>query len=377
MKKYPLIIVGSGPSGLMLSYLIPSSLLIEKKEVTGAKILVSGGGKCNFTHEEEKSEVIKHYYEKRNFVLPSIYNFGPKEIRSFFRENGVDSYSEGGKVFPLSNNSEDIKNVLESKNKNIMRNTNVLSIEKENDIYIVHTTNGAFSSPILALATGGSPNISSYSLLSSLSHKIIKPHPSLAPITLKMDVKKIEGIQINDVIIKSGKNITEGPIIFTHDSISGPAALNHSHYISSLETLTLTFTKSDITNIKSENAKSTVIKAIHNITKLPLRFIQYLFPEMNKTIAELTKKDLNTIQERLYRCKLEAYVKGNGMVTRGGVDCNEVKRESMESKINSNLYLLGEMLDVDGECGGYNITFALASAYTAALDIKKKNPNLI
>lgn len=377
MKKYPLIIVGGGPSGLMLSYLIPSALLIEKNEITGAKILISGGGKCNFTHEEEKSEVIKHYYDKRNFVLPSIYNFGPKEIRDFFKENGVDSYSDNGKVFPLSNKSEDIKNVLESKNKNILRNTNVLSIEKEDDIYIVNTTNGTFSSPILALALGGSLNPSSYTLLSSLSHTLLKPRPALAPIKIKADVKKIEGIQISDVTIKSGKNITEGPIIFTRDSISGPAALNHSHYISSPEILTLTFTKNDVTKIKSENGKTSAIKAIHNITKLPLRFVQYLFPEMNKAISEVTKKDLLMIQEKLYRWKVEACVKGNGMVTRGGIDCSEVKRESMESRINNNLYLLGEMLDVDGECGGYNITFALASAYTAALDIKKKNPNLM
>ena len=127
--------------------------------------------------------------------------------------------------------------------------------------------------------------------------------------------------------------------------------------------------------LKKENGKLTIINGLRNITSLPPRLLSFLFPFGKKQIASATKNEIKIIVEKLNRWELK--IKNiddfnKAMVTRGGVDTKEINNKTMESKINKNLYVLGELLDVDGECGGYNLNFAFASAYVAAQDIKKK-----
>lgn len=382
MNYYPVIVVGGGASGLFFSHLVKESLLLEKMDQCGIKLLVTGNGACNITHSEDIESFVTHYYDKRSFVSPSLYSLSPEGLRKEFSSLGVETYTRSdGKVFPISMKSSDIRDSLLSKIKNIKYNSEVVSIKKENDEYIVNTKEESYRAKIVVVATGGKSlersgsNGSGYALLSSLGHTIIKPRASLVEIKVKEDISELEGISLDDVTLKIGKSSFNGSVIFTHAGLSGPASLNISHYMDLSDSLVISLFPFTQDMLKKENGKLTIINGLRNITSLPHRLLSFLFLFGKKQIASATKEDIKTIDEKLNRWELK--IKNiddfnKAMDTRGGVDTKEINNKTMESKINKNLYVLGELLDVDGECGGYNLNFAFASSYVAAQDIKKK-----
>ncbi len=382
MNYYPVIVVGGGASGLFFSHLVKESLLLEKMDQCGIKLLVTGNGACNITHSEDIESFVTHYYDKRSFVSPSLYSLSPEGLRKEFSSLGVETYTRSdGKVFPISMKSSDIRDSLLSKIKNIKYNSEVVSIKKENDEYIVNTKEESYRAKIVVVATGGKSlersgsNGSGYALLSSLGHTIIKPRASLVEIKVKEDISELEGISLDDVTLKIGKSSFNGSVIFTHAGLSGPASLNISHYMDLSDSLVISLFPFTQDMLKKENGKLTIINGLRNITSLPHRLLSFLFPFGKKQIASATKEEIKTIVEKLNRWELK--IKNiddfnKAMVTRGGVDTKEINNKTMESKINKNLYVLGELLDVDGECGGYNLNFAFASSYAAAQDIKKR-----
>lgn len=383
MNYYPVVVVGGGASGLFFTHLVKEALLLEKMNQCGIKLLVTGNGASNITHSENIENFVTHYYDKRSFVSPSLYSLSPTSLRKVFSSLGVETYTRSdGKVFPVSMKSLDIRDSLLSLVKNVKYNSEVLSIErKDDDEYVVKTKEECYRAKIVVVATGGKSleksgsNGSGYDLLSSLGHTIIKPRASLVEIKVKDNIAELEGISLDDVTLKIGKTSFSGPVVFTRAGLSGPASLNISHYKDLCDSLFISLFPFTQDMLKKENGKLTIINGLRNITSLPHRLLSFLFPFGKKQIASATKDEIKIIVEKLNRWELKIkniddYAKA--MVTRGGVDTKEINNKTMESKINKNLYVLGELLDVDGECGGYNLNFAFASAYVAAQDIKKK-----
>lgn len=382
MNYYPVVVVGGGASGLFFTHLVKEALLLEKMNQCGIKLLVTGNGASNITHSENIENFVTHYYDKRNFVSPSLYSLSPTSLRKVFSSLGVETYTRSdGKVFPVSMKSLDIRDSLLSLVKNVKYNSEVLSIERKDDEYVVKTKEECYRAKIVVVATGGKSleksgsNGSGYDLLSSLGHTIIKPRASLVEIKVKDNIAELEGISLDDVTLKIGKASFSGPVVFTRAGLSGPASLNISHYKDLSDSLVISLFPFTQDMLKKENGKLTIINGLRNITSLPHRLLSFLFPFGKKQIASATKDEIKIIVEKLNRWELKIkniddYAKA--MVTKGGVDTKEINNKTMESKINKNLYVLGELLDVDGECGGYNLNFAFASAYVAAQDIKKK-----
>ena len=382
MNYYPVVVVGGGASGLFFTHLVKEALLLEKMNQCGIKLLVTGNGASNITHSENIESFVTHYYDKRNFVSPSLYSLSPASLRKEFSSLGVETYTRSdGKVFPVSMKSLDIRDSLLSLVKNVKYNSEVISIEKEDDEYVVKTKEEDYRAKIVVVATGGKSleksgsNGSGYDLLSSLGHTIIKPRASLVEIKVKDNIAELEGISLDDVTLKIGKTSFSGPVVFTRAGLSGPASLNISHYKDLCDSLFISLFPFTQDMLKKENGKLTIINGLRNITSLPHRLLSFLFPFGKKQIASATKNEIKIIVEKLNRWELK--IKNiddfnKAMVTRGGVDTKEINNKTMESKINKNLYVLGELLDVDGECGGYNLNFAFASAYVAAQDINKK-----
>ena len=362
--------------------LVKEAFLLEKMNQCGIKLLVTGNGASNITHSENIESFVTHYYDKRSFVSPSFYSLSPASLRKEFSSLGVETYTRSdGKVFPVSMKSLDIRDSLLSLVKNVKYNSEVLSIERKDDEYVVKTKEECYRAKIVVVATGGKSleksgsNGSGYDLLSSLGHTIIKPRASLVEIKVKDNIAELEGISLDDVTLKIGKASFSGPVVFTRAGLSGPASLNISHYKDLSDSLVISLFPFTQDMLKKENGKLTIINGLRNITSLPHRLLSFLFPFGKKQIASATKDEIKIIVEKLNRWELKIkniddYAKA--MVTRGGVDTKEINNKTMESKINKNLYVLGELLDVDGECGGYNLNFAFASAYVAAQDIKKK-----
>ena len=141
LMKRKIVIIGGGASGLFLSSLIPGALLLEKNNTVGKKLSLTGGGKCNLTHEGEPREIVSHYYDKKRFVSPSIYTFPPVKIREYFSSLSLDTYVRSdGKIFPNSEKSSDVIRVLTK--GDISLETKVISIARNEDFFVLTTNKG-------------------------------------------------------------------------------------------------------------------------------------------------------------------------------------------------------------------------------------------
>ena len=374
-----IVIIGGGASGLFLSSLLPSALLLEKNKEVGRKLLITGGGKCNLTHNEEIRDLVCRYYDKKRFVSPSLYSFGPERIREYFASLCLETYiRDDGKVFPVSENSRDVVAALSK--GDVSLDTNVLDIERIDDYFLLTTNKGKIETEKLIIATGGVsfPQTGSdgkvFPLISKLGHRIIPARPALCGLRTREDLGRLEGITVEKVLLKYKKTKREGSLLFTHNGISGPEILNLSRDIENEDTLEISlssFPPQDIFNLKG-NMKAT--KALHEETALPLRLLEERLSWKDKKIGELTKKDSEEYRDKIHLWRPQVTTKGmmnSSMVTRGGVDTEEVDPKTFKSKLVPNLWIIGEALDVDGECGGYNLTFAFASAYSAYLSLLK------
>ena len=371
MNHYSTIIIGGGASGLFLAHLLPEALLLEKNSRLALKVLSSGGGKCNFTTSVPFDTLLNKYFDKKNFVKSCLYNFPPDKIRKHFDTLDCPSYSNDEfKVFPKSNKSISVVKALENNCDNILLNSEVISVRKEEDIFLVKTSNGEYSSNNLVIASGGKnylengKTVSSYELCQTFGHRIIKTQEALVPLVVKENVSKLQGISVENASIRHNKKTYEGPLLFTKVGISGPLVLNMSREVNLNDKLYISFADLDLNMIKSQNGKLKVLTALVNITGLPKRLIETLIPFSDKTIATINKEEINYCINNLTKLELTIVGKENkhAMVTRGGVDTKEINSSTFESKLVSDLYILGEALDIDGESGGFNITFAFASA---------------
>lgn len=376
-KERLLIIIGGGAAGLFLSTLIPSSLLFEKEKTVGKKLLLTGGGACNLTHLAPREELKSHYYEKTEFVAPALSAFPPEKIISYFKSLGLETEVRAdGRVFPLSGKAEDVRDVLVANAGEIRAGEKVISVKKEDGLFIVTTDKDVYTSKALALATGGvsypgtGSDGSGYSLT---AHKLIKPSPALSPVKTNLSVKAWEGICLDNVQITLKKKKYEGSVLFTSDGLSGPLVLNLSRELEEEQTISIKF--ATLGDVKALGGKQSVLSAIHQSTGLPHRFLENLLPIKEKKIAELSKSEIRELKERIenftLRVSSKPYLK-SGMCTRGGLETSEFNRKTMESKLVKNLYAAGEVLDVDGECGGYNLTFAFSSAYLIATRLSQR-----
>ena len=183
---------------------------------------------------------------------------------------------------------------------------------------------------------------------------------------------KIEGIKVENASIKYRKTKKEGSILFTRNGISGPMVLNLSREIENdteIEVSLSSFPPSELFHLKG-NMKA--IKALHEESLLPMRLLEERLSWKDKKIGDLSKKDSEEYRDKIYLWKPQVSSKGmlnSSMVIKGGVNTEEVDPITFKSKLVPNLWIIGEALDVDGECGGYNLTFAFSSAYCAYLSL--------
>ena len=282
-------------------------------------------------------------------------------------------------MFPGSEKSSDIINAL--RKGDIALETRVLSITRSEDSFIINTNKGVVEADKLVIATGGSSfsqtgsDGSFFPILSLLGHKIVPIRPALCSLKVKEDMGRVEGITVEDACIKYKKIKREGSILFTRNGISGPEVMNISREVENdgqIEISLSSFPPSELFHLKG-NMRA--IKALHEETLLPLRLLEERLSWKDKKIGELSKKDSEEYRDKIYKWTPIVTTKGmlnSSTVTRGGVDTDEVDPFTFKSKLVPNLWIIGDALNVDGECGGYNLTFAFSSAYSAYLSLKKE-----
>lgn len=400
MKSYDLIIVGGCSAGLAAAINAKRRnpdlkiAVLEKLPRIGKKLLATGNGKCNLTNEN----ALCHDYVGKDFAAFALEKYNPQTIKDFFSSLGLLCYTDScGRVYPESNTAASVVDALrfelERLKIDVYCDTQITDIKKKNGFLI----NGEFHCKKLIVAAGGksSPSQGSdgsgYALAKMLGHSITKLYPALVPLCASPEITKpMKGVRVRNVVLtlKGEKKIAQasGEILFTDYGLSGIAAMELAAVAQKhIENVKINpFTNIDFMPQMSFDELFDYLKNLNKIKgfcqidNLLTGFLPKAVGiaickaaklyKADKTIAELSERDLRAIAEKIKNFPLEITgTKGfvNAQVTSGGVKTSEIDAKTMQSKICKNLYFAGEITDVDGGCGGFNLQWAWASGMLA------------
>lgn len=395
MKVYDVGVVGGCASGMAAAinakriYPDYSVVIFEKLPRLGKKILSTGNGRCNLTNINAKAED----YNNPAFAENTFLKYSPDKIISFFESLGLITYSdECGRVYPRNNNASSVLDALRYETEKlgieIITDTEVESIT-HSDLF---TINGRYKCKNVIIATGGkaSPSQGSdgsgYKLAKSLCHSITPLCPALVPLNSRPEkVKALKGIRASGVKLNIEGSQSKGEILFTENGISGIAAMELA---SAAEKILRTGDNPTLyidllPEFSEESLKDYLIKVIAVKRDQPLEnLLSGILPKHlgvlilkncniyygGAVIEEFSDNMLNAVVDEIKNLSFEITgTKGfaNAQVTSGGIKTNEIDSNTMKSKICDNLYFCGEIIDIDGRCGGYNLQWAFASGLSA------------
>ncbi len=395
MKDYETIIIGGGFSGLIaaerISEKYPGGVaVIERNDRVGKKILSTGNGRGNFTNEEVS---YKNYHSvKDNKAAFAIEKYGNKSIIDYFSSLGVYSASENGRVYPSSFQASSLLDALRNKlgfsGAAEITGERCIEIKKSGNNFVVKTDKAEYRAKKVVLSCGGKSQKqygtdgTAYSLACAFGHKITETYPSLVQIKTAIEpIRGLKGLKQNVAasVTYNGKTLakTVGDVLFTEYGVSGNTAFFLSSYAVGLSGAELKIEflpdksegeiaeflkkKSALPFVAAQDALSGVINK--QIGRAVLKYAN--ITEFNERTAEKIAKALKNFVLPIAGTLGFDY----SQVTRGGVEFSGVDERTFESKYCKGLYIIGEMLDVDGDCGGYNLQWAYSSARSAADDI--------
>lgn len=401
---FDLIVIGGGAAGffgaIQAAEMNPrlKILILEKTNKLLSKVRISGGGRCNVTHHcFEATELSKHYPRGQKPLKLLFRKYQAKDVVDWFEKKDVIlKAEEDGRMFPVTDNSETIIDCfLTQAGKHKIRiemNAGVEQLEILPDGFELVCGSKNFKGKKVLVALGGHPNANAYSLISRKGHTIVPLIPSLFTFNdSQKEFKDLMGVSVPHGVVRIAgtKFYQEGPILITHWGLSGPAVIKLSSWsaeyfhqnkyeatvlISWIKETGEEVVRTSLLAYKSTNKKRKVYS--YPLYELPQRLWTRLCElaeiEDEKIWDELSNKNLNKLLELLIRCPFK--IKGKTtfkeeFVTCGGVDLPEVDLETMESKKIKNLFFAGEVLNMDGETGGFNFQAAWTTAYVAAKKI--------
>lgn len=409
MKTYDLIIIGYGAAGMMAAAQAQglATLVLEKNPAAGRKVLISGKGQCNFTHDETASQMSAHFGQHKNFVKHALGKWTPQMTRDWFRDRGVDSLvMDNGKVFPKSLQAGDLVSVLvnEALDQGVSLHFKETATRIEQTVlqtgeagFLVETDQSAYQAKVVLISTGGftyavtGSDGEGYKLAKALGHKLETPRPALTPIYHEVTwLKALAGVSIPEAKIglkREGRVIGryQGDLLFTHKGLSGPGILNNSRDFQAGDALLLSLTElspeeleKKMLEMADKQGKSSVKAFLRQVCyskSLADAAAEVLELDEKLSFSQINKTVRLKIVILLTQCEVPIEQIGGrqiAMVTAGGVELTEVVGRTMASKLIDGLYFAGEVLDVDGDTGGYNIQWAFSSAWLALSDIKAK-----
>jgi len=370
-------IVGTGPAGITAAiFLLMRGFpvtLFDKGKFLGT-ILATGGGRCNLAFAEyDFKSLAKNYPRGEKFLYSLFSRFSTKDTIKFMNSAGIKTYTQSDlRIFPVSNSAAEVREkLLKSANHCSFIKEEVLGIYRLENCYKVETNKSDYAFDILVIATGGH---SGTKILSNLGLEIIPQTPSLTGLVTNEDFSEIAGVSIKNAKVKYQKRYLTGDILFTHKGVSGPLV----YKISSLRAKDsfpygLNFKFSDEFDLQ-ELLDKNPHKEIKNLPaeNLPKSFFAYLLNTLKiqpeTQCHQINGKTRNLIYEKLtnFEVTVTGKVPDGEIVTCGGVSLNEINSKTMEAKRFKNLYFCGEILDVDGFCGGFNLQNCWTTGYAAA-----------
>jgi len=411
MDVYDVAVIGGGPAGLVCAIHAAAPgkrvVVFEKNAEPGRKLLLSGTGQCNITHAGEVRDFLSRYGDHGKFVRPSLMAFSNNDLIRFFSERGLAMETEkNGKVFPKTRSAADVLGLLlrecHAKSVELRYGEPVIGLEKEADRFLIRTGTVSYAARSVVLTTGGAsyPKTGSTGdgcrLAAALGQPVTGTAPALTPVIVRdYPFADLAGISFEDIpftLWHEGKKTGSfcGDVLFTHTGLSGPGILDPSRYFAAGDVLRVSFAG----NISRESFDRDLAGLIHSHgTRLVRTALAGLpLPErlLRKILAlagvpdELTCAHLTAPQRKeiVTRCTEFPFVIDRpgdfsiAMATRGGIALESVNQKTMESKLVPGLFFAGEVLDIDGDTGGYNLQAAFSTGYAAAMAIRKRQETL-
>ena len=412
------LIIGGGPAGMLAGIKSAkegnSVTILEKNNILGKKLLITGKGRCNITSSIEISEFINNIPGNGKFLYSAFDNFNNKDIINLLKQEGLEVKQErGNRIFPVTDNSIDVLNALLKKIKKLeieiklKAEANKIIVKENKAIGIIYNKQEKIYADKIILATGGIsyPNTGStgdgYNIAKELGHTINELKPSLVPLEIyqKNECKIMQGLSLRNIGIKiidseKKKLIYEdfGEMLFAHFGVSGPVIISSSAHLVRYKNIkellknkkialyidlkpALTKEKlderilRDFEEIKNKQVKNSLDKLLPQ--KMIPVILERLGIDQNKKVNEITKEERQKIVEILKNFNLE--ISGfrpieEAIITAGGISIKEINPKTMESKIIENLYFAGEIIDVDAYTGGFNLQIAYSTGYTAGIN---------
>lgn len=405
--NYEVLVIGGGPAGMMAAIAAAENgakvALLEKNKKFGKKLLLTGGGRCNVTNNKSMDELIQHIPGNGRFLYSTFSQWNNLDIMEFFASQHVALKEEDhGRMFPVTDKSRTIVEALINRLKelevDLIPNAQVQKLLfQDNLLQGIATEHEQFYASAVIVSTGGKtyPSTGStgdgYQLAKRIGHKVTPLYPTESPLISEEDFIKnrlLQGLSLQDislrVIDEKGKVVTEHTmdLLFTHFGLSGPAALRCSSFVNQL------LKKQNSVSVildcfpqKSEGELEQEISVYLKTTKkqvknalagfLPERLLQFFLEKLQ--LAEVPSPQVSTdkIQKLAVLTKhfetqvVRTFGLEKSFVTGGGVELKEVTPKTLESKLCPGLFFAGEVLDINGYTGGYNVTTALCTGHVA------------
>jgi hypothetical protein len=404
-------IIGAGPAGLMAAIFAAEfrqrrtkTIIFEANTAAGRKLLLTGGGRCNITHDCDIKDFARAFGEKQRFVQHCLYEFSPQDLRKFFADSGLSTkVQEDGCVFPVSEKSSDVREVLVARANRAgvqflygSPAANIEKIDKKDSVFTISSGKGTFVSKKVIIATGGLsyPQTGStgdgYRLAQRFGHTIIEPKAALVPLITREDwPDQLAGTTLSDIKImatfENKKINSSGSLVFTQDGIGGPAVLDFSRLITnylSANGKSIAVSIDTLANTNEAELEKRFLKLCEQNPKKTLKgLLALLYPQrFAATFCERFSFDGNKIARQLEKSERKKLIKllkvlpltitaarpvEEATITHGGVSTDEINPKTMESLVCPGLYFAGEVIDIDGPCGGFNLQFAFSSGILA------------
>lgn len=407
--NFDVIIIGGGASGMMASIFAArngnSVLVLDHNEKLGKKLFITGKGKCNLTNNSPIENHLNNTITNSKFMYSALNSFSPQDTINFFEDNGLKLRTErGNRVFPDSDKSSDVIKTLEITMQRygviVSLNQEVDKIFYQSEKYTILCNNNIkYTCDSLIVATGGLSYQGTgstgfgYKIAKQFGHNIIAPTSALCPILINEDISSLNGLSLRNIELSAkigNKKFSEfGDLLFTFNSITGPTALSMSSKINKLDInnqkIYIDFKPALSEEKLNEKFQREFVEfakkdfKTYLSTLLPSSFILFFMKKSkisNKKMSEISKSERNLIITLLKKFDFTIKSLDNinvSIITSGGVDIKQINAKTCESKLQPNLYFIGEVLDVDALTGGYNLQIAWSTGYLAGNCIRKKN----
>ena len=406
MEEYEIAVIGGGPAGIMAAIAASKNssnvIILEKNPKLGRKLLTTGGGRCNITNAKPIKKLLK-FYPQKNFLKHSFYTLTNEYLLSFFENKGLNFIEEdNNRIFPESEKSSDILKILTEYWEDVVISYN-FEVKSISEDFVI---NDKLKADKIIIATGGMTypqtgcNIGNYSLT---EQPLTDIKYGLSPLITAKDLSSIAGVTLYDVVISYKKTKVQGNVLISHVGLTGPGIIDLSNDIS--ESISYNLLENDDVDVDFEIAIDLCPESsreelqdkfnqdfqtkgktmIKNYLKLFLtnKFIDFFLDEINldgeTQLSRINKKSKNRLIENLKRFtfNITGFNDKLAKVTIGGIDLDSINPKTMESTVIPDLYFAGEVLDLHGPTGGYNLKIAFSTGYLAGLSAseKKKDRN--